>query len=94
MEIDCLTNWIGNKEQLEHSLHGQGNAHAAANAEGGNATTSASALQRIEQRDQDTCTRGPNGMTQSNGATIHVHLAGIQLQALQHSQRLSGKGLV
>jgi len=33
-------------------------------------------------------------MTQGNGTAIDIHLTGVQLQVLQHSQGLGGEGFV
>src|SRR5579875_2248692 len=62
------------------ALDGEGDGISATEAEGGDATFQTTALQFIEQRDENTRAGCADGMSKRDRAAVHVDLFGIEAQ--------------
>ena len=72
-----------------------GNAHAAADAQGGQAALGLGPLLHlVQQGDDDTSAGSAHGVAQSDGAAVDVDLAHVKVQLAGHGDGLGGKGLV
>src|SRR5215211_5593817 len=69
-------------------------AHAAADAERGEAVREVAPLQLVEQRAQDHRARGAQRMAHGDGAAVHVDLVVRHLEDLQVTQHDRSEGLV
>ena len=76
------------------ALNAHGNAHAAADAERGQALLGTRTLHFMQQRDQHARTRCADGVTNGNGTAIDVDLRSIPTHVLVHSTGLRGKGFI
>ncbi|SCM78775.1 hypothetical protein KL86PLE_90073 [uncultured Pleomorphomonas sp.] len=74
--------------------HTDGDAHAAADAQGGKAPLRVAPHHLGKERHQDAGPRGTDRVAERNGATIDVQLISVELQLAADRQRLSGKGFV
>ena len=75
-------------------VHG-GNAHAAADAQRGQAVLGIGALLHlVQQRDDDTGTGSADGVAQGDGAAVDVDLAHVKAQLTGHGDGLGGERLV
>ena len=79
--------------QLEPLDH-EGDALSAADAERGQPVAEAAGAQRVEQRDQDARAGRADRVAERDGAAVHVHALGVQLQLAQDGQALRGERLV
>lgn len=59
---------------MSNPLDTHGDAHPSSDAEGRHSFASSSPLQSVQQRYQHSAARHPDGMTQGNRPTAHVHL--------------------
>src|SRR6185295_14473565 len=65
---------------LSHGLEYGGHAHAAADAERGQAAIGLPPGHLVEQRDRDAGPRGADRMAQGDGATVDVQAVGVQVE--------------
>src|SRR5262245_25559615 len=79
---------------LDRSLHRECDAVAAPETQGGDSATEASSLQRVEQRRQHTSAAGANGVSERDGAAIHVHRGRIEAKLAQHRNGLYCERLI
>ena len=76
-------------------LHAHGDAHAAADAERGDAAAETAVAERVHESHQDACARRAHRVAESHRAAVHVHAGGVDLGKLaQHAQGLRREGLV
>src|SRR3954452_16069674 len=73
---------------------GQGDAHAAADAQGGKTLFRVPLLHFMQQGDQDTGARRADRMAESDGAAIDVHLRRVPAHVLVDGAGLGGESLV
>src|SRR3984885_3057531 len=65
-------------------LDAHGDAHAAADAERGEALFRVALLHLVQQRDEHACAAGADGMADGDGAAIDVHLGRVPAHVLVH----------
>src|SRR5262249_27173496 len=65
-----------------------GDAHSAANAEGGYPVAKATGLQGVQQRRENSCAARPNRMPERDRPTVHVDLRRVHAELSNHRQRL------
>src|SRR5579885_872160 len=75
-------------------MHAHGDAHAAADAERGEALLGVALLHLIEQRGENARARGADRMTEGDGAAIDVELGRIEAELLADRDRLCSEGLI
>ena len=63
-------------------LYGHSNSASTPQAEGCQATTTPTAVQLIDERDEDTRTTGADGMPEGDSAAINVHAGPIPVKFL------------
>src|SRR3546814_2609744 len=73
------------------ALDAHGDAHAAADAQGGEAFLGVAALHFIQQGHQHAGARGADRMADGNGAAVDVHLVGIpaHVRSEEHTSELT-----
>ena len=76
------------------ALEDASNSLATTNAGGYHAVAFVTTLHFVEQLDGQFCTGTPEGVTEGNGATVHVYDVGVQSCFLNNGQGLSAKGFV
>ena len=82
------------RSQQVDALDDRRGAHAAADAERGEAGREVAPLQLVEQRAQDHRAGGAQRMAHGDGAAVHVDLVVRHLEDLQVAQHDGGEGLV
>src|ERR1700688_659824 len=76
------------------ALHAHGDAHAAADAERGEALFGVALLHFVQERDQHARARGADRVANGDGAAIDVHLAGVPAEILVDRASLCGECLI
>src|SRR5882762_3474771 len=76
------------------ALNGEGDAHTPADAERRQATLRVALLHFVQQRDENAAARGADRVPERDGASVHIHLAGVPAHLPVHGDSLCGKGLV
>ena len=75
-------------------LDAEGDAHAAADAERGEALLGVALLHLVEQGGQDAGAAGADRVADGDGAAVDVDLVGVPAELLADRERLGGEGLV
>ena len=76
------------------AFHAHGDAHAAADAQGGQALLGVAALHLEQQRIEHARARGADGVADGDGAAVDIDLVGIPAQPLVDGAGLRREGLV
>src|SRR6266478_5717754 len=76
------------------ALDAEGDAHAAADAQGGEPLAGAAPLHLVEQGHQDAGARRADRVAERDGAAIDVDLRGVPAELLVDGAGLGGEGLV
>src|SRR5215510_8147251 len=76
------------------TLDAERDAHAAADAERGQALVRIALLHLVQQRDEHTGARGADRVAEGDGAAVDVDLAGVPAEVLVDGAGLGGEGLV
>src|ERR1019366_7874824 len=76
------------------ALDGEGDGVAAAGAERGDSALQVAELQFVEQRDEKAGAGCANGMAKRDGAPVHVHFLGIELELPRDGDGGHGEGFV
>lgn len=75
-------------------LESEGDAHAAADAERGNAALSFAFQHFMKQSDRDASAGASDGMAEGDGASVNVELVAVEMKFAIARQNLSGEGLI
>src|SRR2546425_11183749 len=76
------------------AFHCQRDGVAAAEAESGDAALEIAASELVEQRDENARAGSADGMTDGDGAAVHVDFFGIELQLARDGDGGDGEGFV
>src|SRR5580700_10470932 len=76
------------------AFHAHRNAHAAADAQGGEAFLGVALAHLVEQRHQHAGARGADRMADGDGAAVDVDLAGVPAEVLVDGAGLRREGLI
>ena len=76
------------------ALDAHGDAHAAADAQRGEALLGVAALHLVQQRVEHARAGGADRMADGDGAAVDVDLVGVPAEALVDGAGLGGEGLV
>src|SRR6185437_11995966 len=79
---------------ISDALHDRGDAHAAADAQRGQAVALLLALELIDERAQDHAAGGAEGVAHGDGAAVDVDLVHVPAHVLDVAQDNGGEGLV
>src|SRR5918912_3332949 len=80
--------------RLLHSFDQKRDAHAAADAEGGEAVARASLVHLVEEGGGDAHTRAADGVAERDGAAVNVEARGVEPKLAVAGDDLRGEGLV
>ena len=75
-------------------FNGQGNAHAAADAEGGDAAAEVVVFHVVEEGDEDAGAAGADGVAEGDGSATRVELGGVEVELFGAAEGLDGEGFV
>src|SRR5262245_9889586 len=78
---------------LSLSLYRERDAHAAADAERGEAFLRIALLHLVQQRDEDAAARGADRMAERDRPAVHVHLRHVPAHLPVHGDGLRGERL-
>src|SRR6185437_13416652 len=79
---------------ISDALHNRGDAHAAADAQRGQAVAQVLALELVDERAQDHPAGGAERVAHGDGATVDVDLVQVEAHVLDVAQDDGGEGLV
>src|SRR5258707_2921108 len=76
------------------AFDGHGHAHAAADAQRGEALLRVALLHFVQQRDEDAAARSADRVAERDRAAVHVHFRGVPAHLPVYRDRLGGESLV